>query len=83
MACNCKRAQSFEEKYGVKEYESFLSKYNRLFFRSLLFLFAILAATAIVPIIIGVVIYKMFFGKDMKITLPKFMRKYMETDING
>jgi lipopolysaccharide/colanic/teichoic acid biosynthesis glycosyltransferase len=78
MACNCKRVQSFEEKHGVKEYESFLAKYNRLFFRCLFFLIAILATVVIAPIVIVVAIFKMFFGEDMKLTLPKFMRKYME-----
>lgn len=78
MGCGCKRVNSFEEKHGVPEYESFSGKAFRNFLRVLFFLIAIVLAIIVTPILIFVIIYKLIFGKDNKITLPKFMRKYLK-----
>lgn len=77
MACNCKRVQSFEEKHGIEEEQTFLGKIFRKGLRILLFLIAIAFSIVLVPIIIFLAIYNICFG-DNKITLPKFMRKYLE-----
>ena len=78
MGCGCKKVRSFEEKHGVPEYESLSGKVYRHFLRVVLFLIAIALAIVVTPILIFVTIYKLTFGKDNKITLPKFMRKYLE-----
>lgn len=77
MACNCKRAQSFVEKNGIQEQENLFTKSVRLFYRITFFLIAIAIAFVVIPILIFVAIYKICFGNN-KITLPKFMRKYLE-----
>jgi hypothetical protein len=78
MGCNCKRVKSFEEKYGVPEYETVNAKIYRNFLRVVLFAIAVVLAIVLTPVLIFVTIYKLTFGKDNKITLPKFMRKYLE-----
>lgn len=77
MACNCKKTRRFEEKHGVKEEETLLGKFFRWGIRVLLFSIAIVFSIVLVPIIIFLAIYNICFG-DNKITLPKFMRKYLE-----
>lgn len=77
MGCNCKRVKSFEEKRGIEEEETILGKIFRKGLRILLFLIAIAFSIVLVPIIIFLAIYNICFG-DNKITLPKFMRKYLE-----
>lgn len=77
MGCNCKRVNSFEKKRGIEEEETILGKIFRKGLRILLFLIAIVFTIVLVPIIIFLAIYNICFG-DNKITLPKFMRKYLE-----
>jgi ABC-type antimicrobial peptide transport system permease subunit len=77
MACNCKRAKKFEEKYGVPQEETISSKIVRYFFKIFFFIAAILIAIVVVPYIMCYALYSIFFG-DNKITLPKFLRKYLE-----
>lgn len=78
MGCNCKKTRSFEEKHGVAEEETLLGKFNRRFIRTILFIIAIAFVIVLLPIIMFVAIYKICFGNDNRITLPKFMRKYLE-----
>ena len=78
MGCNCKKINRFADAYGVKEEESLFGKINRLFYRTILFVITILLSIVVIPCVIFVAIYRIFWGKDNKITLPKFMRKYME-----
>ena len=77
MACNCKKAREFEEKNGVPQEESIVMKLNRYFFKVLFFVIAIVLAIVIIPYIILYAVYAMFFTNG-EITLPKFLRKYME-----
>ncbi len=77
MSCDCKRAKNFEEKYGIKQEESILTKVFRKCFMIFFFIVAVLLAIVIVPYLIFYSIYAIFFG-DNKITLPKFLRKYLE-----
>lgn len=78
MGCNCKRVKSFAEKHGIEEEQTIFQKWFRWGLRMLLFLIAIASSIVLAPIIIFLTIYKMCFGKDNRITLPKFMRKYLE-----
>ena len=78
MGCNCKKINSFEEKFGVAEEESLLAKFNRLFYKMLLFTITIALSVVVIPCIVLASIYKIFWGKDNKLILPRFMRKYME-----
>ena len=77
MACSCKRAQKFEEKYGTPQEETTVMKLNRYFFKVFFFVITVALAIIIIPYIILYAIYALFFG-DNKITLPKFLRKYMQ-----
>lgn len=77
MACNCKRAKEFQEKYGVPEKEGILDIVGRNIFKAFFFVVAVLIAIVAVPYVVGYAIYSIFFG-DNKITLPKFLRKYLE-----
>lgn len=78
MGCGCKKVRSFEEKHGTPEYENFNGKILRNFLKVVLFLIAIVLSIVVIPVLIFVIIYKLIFGKDTRITLPKFMRKYLE-----
>ncbi len=78
MACNCKRIKRFEDTFGIPEEESILSKVMRIMSKVLLFLIAIGLTIVIAPCITLIAIYKIVWGKDNRIVLPKFIRKYME-----
>ena len=77
MACNCKRAKKFQEKYGVPEEEGILDIVVRKAFKVFFLLVALLIAVVAVPYVVIYAVYSIFFG-DNKITLPKFLRKYLE-----
>lgn len=77
MGCNCKRAKKFQEKYGVPEEEGILDIVVRKAFKVFFILVAIAIAIVAVPYLVGYSVYSIFFG-DNKITLPKFLRKYLE-----
>ena len=62
MACNCKRAKKFEEKYGVKQKESIINKIGRYIFRGILFIFVVILAVILVPYIVFKSVYSLFFG---------------------
>ena len=78
MSCNCKKINRFADAYGIKEEESIFGSLSRLFYKTILFLITISLSIVVIPCLIVIVIYRIFWGKDNKITLPKFMRKYME-----
>ena len=77
MGCNCKRAKKFQEKYGVPEEEGILDIVVRKSFKIFFLIITILIAIVAVPYLVGYATYSIFFG-DNKITLPKFLRKYLE-----
>ena len=77
MACSCKRVASFEEQHGIEEEETLLGKMTRNTFRVVFFLITIGLLVILVPIVLFAAIYNIFFG-DNKITLPRFMRKYLQ-----
>jgi hypothetical protein len=78
MACNCKKGVQMEDKYGVKEDESFLVKLPRFAFKTLVFLITLVLAIVVTPIMILFVLYKLFFAKNREIILPKKLRKFIE-----
>ena len=78
MACSCKRKLEFESKYGVKETETLFAKYGRYLFRVFALFLLILIAIVVVPIMVVTVVYKIAFGKELKIVLPKFLGKYLK-----
>jgi hypothetical protein len=77
MSCSCKRAQKLEQEHGVPQEESLLTKFIRYGFKIFFFVIAIVITAIAVPYVMFYAIYSMFFG-DNKITLPKFLRKYLE-----
>ena len=78
MACNCKKRNEIEERYGVKEEESFIGKIYRQLWKVIFFVITIMLAIVITPIMILVIIYKIFFGKGKPIMLPKQLSKYLK-----
>lgn len=83
MACNCKKAKKFEEKYGDKEYENALAKVTRYGWRVIMFTILVVLAIVVTPIMIFVAIYKIAFGKNNTIVLPKFLGKYLKEKEDG
>lgn len=77
MACNCKKRNEIEEKYGVREEESFFGKCYRQLWKIIIFVVAIGLGIIITPIMIFIVIYKLFFGNGKPIVLPKQLSKYL------
>lgn len=78
MGCNCKKSIELEEKYGVKEDENIIIKISRLMFKFLIFVITIFLAIIVTPIMILVVIYKLFFAKHREIILPKMLRNFIK-----
>jgi len=77
MACNCKKARNFEEKYGVPQEESVMRKVTRYSYKVLFFVIAVGFAIVLTPIIMLWAVYAIFFGNH-RIVLPKFLGKYLE-----
>jgi hypothetical protein len=78
MACNCKRATEIEDKLGTREGESFFGKVFRWLMKTIIFVISVLMAIVVTPILICVVIYKLFFSKNRTIVLPKQLQKFLE-----
>ena len=78
MACNCKKSIKIEEKYGVKEEESLIVKINRWIFKLIVFVITLMLAIVATPIMILIVIYKLFFAKHKEIILPKKLQKFLK-----
>lgn len=77
MGCNCKKAKNFEEKNGVKQEENLVAKLTRYGYKCVFFIIAMAFALIAAPFLVFYAIYAITFGNN-KITLPKFMRKYLE-----
>lgn len=78
MACNCKRKIELEDKYGEKEEEGLFTKLSRYALKAFVFALTIFSAIILIPIMIFVVIYKIFFAKKREIILPKAFRRFMQ-----
>jgi hypothetical protein len=78
MACNCKRGLEIQDKYGVKEEESFVEKSYRLLWKVVIFFIIIALGVVVTPIVIIVVIYNFFFGKNKGIVFPTQLAKYLK-----
>lgn len=73
MSCNCKKKNVLEDKFGVIEEEPIGDKALRLLLRSLIFILAFILTVVLTPIILVVALYKVFFGKDDEIKMPKLV----------
>lgn len=78
MGCNCKKSVELEKKYGVNEEENLITKITRWLFKMVVFIIAMFLAVLVTPIMILVVLYKMFFAKHREIILPKSLRKFID-----
>ena len=78
MACNCKRSLEIQDKYGVKEEESFIEKSYRQLWRIFVFFIVIALGIVVTPIVIIVVLYNFFFGKNKGIVFPSQLAKYLK-----
>ena len=63
MGCNCKRAATLEEDYGVPMEENGFEKVVRFLHKCLMFIVVILLGIIVTPVVILVAIYKITFGK--------------------
>jgi len=79
MACNCKRAKAFEEKYGIPQEESVARKIIRRLYKVLFAVIAIVFAIVLTPCIMLMALYAMFFTNG-RIVLPKFLNKYLKNN---
>ena len=76
MACNCKRAQEFEAKYGVPQEESVARKIIRRLYKVLFVAIAITFTIVLTPCVMLWALYAMFFTNN-RLVLPKFLSKYL------
>jgi hypothetical protein len=77
MACNCKKTNEFQDKYGKPEEESAFQKSQRYIYKIMIFAVAVLLAIVVTPVIVMTAIYKMIFKNNESIVLPEFLSKYM------
>lgn len=78
MSCNCKNKARIESENGTKQEESISSTLGRYVMMVVMTVIVVLVALIVTPIIMCTFVYKVIFTKDMTITLPKFMGKYMK-----
>ena len=77
MACNCKKVNDLQDKYGVPSEESAFGKSQRYIYKIMIFALAILMMIVVTPVIVVTAIYKMVFKNNETIVLPEFLSKYM------
>ena len=77
MACNCKKTNEFQDKYGESEEEKKKEKSQRYIYKIMIFAVAILWAIVVTPVIVMTAIYKLIFKNNESIILPEFLSKYM------
>ena len=77
MACNCKKTNEFQDKYGESEEENAFEKSQRYIYKIMIFAVAILLAIVVTPVIVMTATYKMIFKNNESIILPEFLSKYM------
>lgn len=78
MACNCKKKMVLEDTYGIREEETVFGKINRYVWKVIMLVILLAMALILVPILVLSIVYQMVFKKQIKITLPKFLGKYMK-----
>ena len=79
MSCSCKKVKKLEDKYGVKQKETLLDKSVRISLKIGIFLITVIMGLVLVPIILVVGLFKTFFMKNKRITIPKFLTKYKKS----
>ena len=77
MGCACKRKLDIESKYGKKIEETALGKVGRFSLRIFLYTITVLLAIVVIPIVLMVVIFNIFFRNNAGIVMPKFLSKYL------
>ena len=78
MACNCKKTNDLQDKYGEQVEESAFEKSQRYIFKIMIFALVILMMIVVTPVIVVTAIYKMVFKNNETIVLPEFLSKYMK-----
>lgn len=71
MSCNCKNKIALEEQYGTPIEVGPIEKFFNFLLKVFVFLIVVFMTLVLTPIIFIVAIYKMFFGKDKGIMIPK------------
>lgn len=77
MGCGCKKKLEIENKYGEKIKETGLGKITRFALKVLLYTITVLLAIVVIPIVLMVVIFNIFFRNNAGIVMPKFLSKYL------
>lgn len=71
MGCSCKNKIAMEEKYGTIVESGPIERFLNLLIRIFIFLIVVSLTIILVPIVLIVVIYNIFFGKNKGISVPK------------
>jgi hypothetical protein len=79
MSCSCKKVKKLGDKYGVEEKETLFGKCTRMLFKTGIFLITIVMGLIITPIVLVVGLFKTFFMKKKRITIPMFLTKYKKS----
>ena len=75
MGCNCKKKIEIEKKYGVPQEEGILGVVGRYVSRLVLTLIMLALFVIIFPLITCVLLYQVLMGKELEVSLPKFISK--------
>ena len=63
MGCNCKRAATLEEDYGLPTEESGFEKVVRIIYKILIFILIICLVIVVSPVVMVIAVYQIIFGK--------------------
>ena len=79
MSCSCKKVKKLGDKYGVEEKETLLGKCVKMLYKIGMFLIIVALGLIITPIVLVVGLFKTFFMKNKRITIPRFLTKYKKS----
>ena len=77
MACNCKKANELQDKYGIVQEESMLKKAYVVIFKIFVMLLGLVLGIVIVPIVIFALIYNQVFRAGKPLKLPRWLSKFL------
>ncbi len=77
MACNCKKANELQDRYGIPQEESILKKVYIVSFKILVMLIGLVFGIVLVPIIICTLIYNQVFRAGKPLRIPKWLSKFI------
>jgi hypothetical protein len=78
MACNCKKANELQDKYGIPQEESLLKKTYIILFKIFVMLLGLVLGIVVVPIVICALIYNQIFRAGKPLKLPRWLSKFLK-----